>query len=155
MTPVRPFARALREGDLARARVLWQATTDRLGLVVLPDHEGELFEGVLVPRDEAVSPTTVDELARSWERLDRAYAPCEDDTLRAEVEAAIADLARSTGLTADLGEDHLFVRLGPGGEAAAVARFTGDAWRTLIDLPIDEASLAIGATFRHRRDAFG
>ncbi|MBO6937589.1 MAG: hypothetical protein JJ863_21640 [Deltaproteobacteria bacterium] len=152
---MRPFARALREGDLARARVLWQATTDRLGLIALPDHEGELFEGVLVPREEALAPNTVAELAKSWERLDRAYAPCEDDALRAEVEAAVADLARTTGLTADLGEDHLFVFLGPLGEAAAVARFTGDAWRTLVDVPEDDVTLAVGRAFRTRRDSFG
>jgi hypothetical protein len=152
--PLRPFARALREGHLARARVLWRATTDRLGLLALPDHEGELFEGVLVPREEAVSPKTVDELARSWERLDRAYAPCEDDALRAQVEAAVVDLARTTGLTADLGEDHLFVLLGPKGEAAAVARFTGERWRELVGVPEDATSLAVGKVFRHRRDRF-
>lgn len=152
--PLRPFARALREGHLARARVLWRATTDRLGLLALPDHEGELFEGVLVPREQALSPKTVDELARSWEQLDRAYAPCEDDDLRERVEAAIADLARTTGLTADLGEDHLFIFLGPEGEAAAVARYTGEHWRALVDVPEDETSLAVGKVFRHRRDRF-
>ncbi len=152
--PLRPFARALREGDLARARILWQATTDRLGLVALPDHEGELFEGVLVPREEPVSPNTIDELARSWERLDRAYAPCEDEALRARVEAAVADLANTTGLTADLGEDHLFVFLGPEGEAAAVARFTGESWRALVETPEDEVSRAVGKAFRYRRDRF-
>ena len=152
---MRSFSRALREGDLARARVLWQATTDRLGLVVVPDHEGELFEGVLVPREEALAPNAVNDLAKSWERLDRAYAPCEDDALRAEVEGAVADLARTTGLTADLGEDHLFIFLGPLGEAAAVARFTGDAWRDLVGVPEDDVSLAIGAVFRTRRDSFG
>ena len=150
-----PFARALREGDLARARALWRATTGRLGLLALPDHEGELFEGVLVPRETALTPNAVGELAKSWERLDRAYARCEDDVLRAKVEAAVADLAHTTGLTANLGADHLFVFLGPLGEAAAVARFTGDTWRALVGVPEDDVSLAIGATFRRRRDAFG
>jgi len=135
--------------------VLWQATTDRLGLLALPDHEGELFEGVLVPREEALTPNTVAELAKSWERLDRAYAPCEDEALRAKVEAAVADLARTTGLTANLGDDHLFVFLGPSGEAAAVARFTGDAWRELVGVPEDDVTLAIGVAFRNRRDSFG
>jgi len=152
--PLRPFARALREGDFARARVLWQATTDRLGLLALPDHEGELFEGVLVPREEALSPNTVGELARSWEQLDRAYAPCEDEDLRERVEAAVADLAQTTGLTADLGEDHLFVFLGAEGEAAAVARFTGEEWRALVETPENEVSLAVGKFFRRRRDHF-
>ena len=151
---MRPFARALREGHLARARVLWQATTDRLGVLALPDHEGELFEGVLVPREGPLAPNTVAELARSWERLDRAYAPCEDDALRAEVESAVAELAHATGLTADLGDDHLFVVLGPLGEAAAVARFTGEGWRALVDVPADDVSLAVAATFRRRRDSF-
>lgn len=154
MTLLRPFARALREGDLARARVLWQATTDRLGLVALPDHEGELFEGVLVPREEPVSPRTIDELARSWERLDRAYEACEDEALRARVEEAVAELARATGLTADLGDDHLFVLLGPAGEAAAVARFTGERWRALVETPVDDVDAAVGARFRRRRDCF-
>lgn len=121
----------------------------------MPDHEGELFEGVLVPREEAVSPKTVDELARSWERLDRAYAPCEDDALRARVEEAIVDLAQSTGLSADLGEDHLFILLGPGGEATAVARFTGERWRELVETPADEAGLAVGKVFRRLRAHFG
>lgn len=134
--------------------MLWQATIGRLGVLALPDHEGELFEGVLVPREDAASPSTVDELARSWERLDRVYAPCDDDALRAEVEGAVADLARTTGLTADLGEDHLFVYLGPLGEAAAVARFTGETWRELVAVPEDDVSVAVGAFFRNRRDSF-
>lgn len=134
--------------------MLWKATNDRLGLRVLPDHEGELFEGVLVPREEPVAPATVDQLAKSWERLDRAYAPCEDDALRMQVEAAVADLAHTTGLTADLGEDHLFVFLGPSGEAAAVARFTGEHWRRLVGVPADDTGLAVATAFRRRRAHF-
>ena len=149
---LRPFARALQQGDIARARVLWEATTGRLGLLPLPDHDGELFEGVLVPREEPVSPSAAADLARSWERLDRAYAPCEDAELTTEVRDLVRELARTTGLTADLGEDHLFVVLGSRGEARALARFTGDEWRALVgDAPTDGRPAEV---FRTQRDLF-
>jgi hypothetical protein len=136
---IKPFARALRESDYALAQALWMAATARLGVAVLPDHEGELFEGVLVPREEALSPTAVGELARSWEQLDRAYGPCEDDDLRDELEEKVRELATTTGLTADLGDTHLFVLLGSQGEAAAVGRWTSDGWDELVGAHRDDA----------------
>ena len=151
---MRPFARALREGDIALARILWGAITARLGVVPLPDHEGELFEGVLVPRDGAVSPRTVDELARSWERLDRAYAPCEDADLEAEVRAIVRELAESSGLTHGLGDDHLFVVLGERGEARAVARFPDEAWAGLFPHAPVGGDATATAIFAAQRDLF-
>ena len=149
---LKPFARALREGDVARARALWQAVTDRLGVIALPDHEGPLFEGVLVARDEPLSLRRVDALARSWEQLDRAYAPCEDPEVRERLEARVRELALSTGLVAELGDWHLFVLLGPAGEAEALGRFTGEHWEALIGPPPTDDDRATAEAFRTYRE---
>lgn len=115
-----PLLRALEEDDPS-AQSLFDAACESAGIELLPDHDPETFEGVL--QGEALGAARVENLARSWEQLDRAYAPSERDVAQL-VTRRLAEFVAATGLALDLGDDHLFVF----DEGAMIASLPGESW---------------------------
>lgn len=95
-----------------------------LNLRLIPDHEGALLSGAFVERRPVPSSQYV-ELARSWEKFDRAFAPAET----ARVNFAMRQLerfVRRSCIAGDLGDHILFVV--EGDDADILVSLGDDAW---------------------------
>lgn len=105
------------------ARVLADLCTE-LSLRLVPDHEGALLSGAFVERRPVPSSQYV-ELARSWEKFDRAFAPAKTE----DVDVAMRQLSRfvtRSCIAGDLGDHVLFVV--EGNDTDILISLGDDAW---------------------------
>ncbi|MEM1416183.1 MAG: hypothetical protein AAGH15_14850 [Myxococcota bacterium] len=123
MSVARAFAAALEAGDDARALGLWHAARGDVALAF--DHEPP-FTGALRARGTPLAWPAMLARLRSWEMLDRAYAPTDDAAMRARAERALELLGAPHLL-----REALFVAVDGAGRAVELARFDEAAWEGL------------------------
>lgn len=112
---------------LDQARQRWAEHCAAFGLVLHGDHDPHVAPGLHVARpSDPHALARLQQLARSWEMFDRAFAACPAELEQQLFDERIAPCFRSVGVSladVDLAQDHLFVI-----DERYVASFPAERW---------------------------
>jgi hypothetical protein len=133
---------------LARAVAQLRTLQGEHNVALLDDHDPSLADGFYVARGAPPEPARLREIMRSWERFDRAFAPCPTSEERALIDTRVWPFLVAAGLAGcarALTREHLFVVDGRYAGSFSDERWDAHASRQVVDMTADEREAAAPA----------